>query len=141
MINCAKTVFKTAPGFVASTTPAWPVQSNFASVSGSGGIASAVQAKTYSIAYDSPDFTQPAVPTGPQAANVTDPLNETVAPYSASAVAAISKVTPPAAGSNAYQWGQPINDFLATPVDQRDELSVEGLSDHRIYLLRFLSVL
>jgi ABC-type phosphate transport system substrate-binding protein len=111
VFECAHTVFPVANGFVASTKPAWPAA--FQTASGSGGIATAVDNTIYSISYVSPDFTQPVVPTGPQAANVVDPLNETVAPYYVSALNATSKVTPPANNSNPYLWGQPINDFLA----------------------------
>jgi ABC-type phosphate transport system substrate-binding protein len=111
VFSCAKTVFPVASGFVASTKPAWPA--SFQTAIGASGMAAAVVAKPYSIGYVSPDYIQPVVPTGPQGANIVNPLNQTIAPYYASAAAAITTVTPPPSGSDPYQWGQPINNFLA----------------------------
>lgn len=112
VINCAKTKYPVASGFTISTTPAWP--SSFQKVSGSGGIASAVSTTAYSIGYVSPDYVQPVVSTGPEAANVINPWGEALPPSASATAQALTDTNLKAPTSlAAYNWGQPINDTLA----------------------------
>ena len=114
-INCASTAFPVAAGFTPGTTVTWPA--SFKTASGSGGIQQAIDANPYSIGYVSPDYVAPVVPTGsggPQAANVINPLLQVVPPSSAAAGKSVSAITAPAATANAYNWGQPINNAVAT---------------------------